>query len=231
VILLHGLGRSRTSMAGIGKYLEKHGGYRIVNVGYASTRKDLDAHASALASVVSYLEGVEQIHFVAHSLGNIVIRRYLAGQADDAVGSSPDSCLGRIVMLAPPNGGAKMAEVFGQNGLFEVIAGASGKQLASRWGEIERTLAIPTGQFGIIAGSVKGNPVLDGEDDLIVSVEETRLSGARDFLTVPVTHSFIMDDVQVKASTLRFLQHGFFVAENRRQPIAPPQPSRAATIR
>ena len=77
--------------------------------------------------------------------------------------------------------------------------------------------------FGIVAGGRgKGganNPLLSGDDDFVVTVDETRLPGAADFLVVPVLHTFFMDDPTVRECTLRFLQHGHFVSEDRRQPI------------
>ncbi|MEM9657594.1 MAG: hypothetical protein AAF961_04450, partial [Planctomycetota bacterium] len=52
VITLHGLGRTRNAMAGIGRYLADEGGYDWLNMSYASTRAPVDAHAEALASVL-----------------------------------------------------------------------------------------------------------------------------------------------------------------------------------
>ena len=80
--------------------------------------------------------------------------------------------------------------------------------------------SLPAGRSG--DGS---NPLLEGDDDLVVSVNETRLAGARDFVTVPVLHTFLMDDAKVHEYVLRFLQHGYFLSEQQRQPIgSEPQP-------
>jgi hypothetical protein len=102
--------------------------------------------------------------------------------------------------------------------------GASGTQLASDWKELESHLAIPACQFGVIAGGAGTpdgrNPLVAGDDDLIVGIEETRLAGAHDFLVLPLMHTFMMDDPAVQEATLRFLQHGFFVSQTRRQPIS-----------
>jgi pimeloyl-ACP methyl ester carboxylesterase len=168
------------------------------------------------------LKEAEEIHFVGHSLGNLVIRRYLTDR-DKARPEARGPQLGRIVMLAPPNQGAQIAEQLHDNKLFQLIFGVSGNQLSGQWGKVEQRLAIPTCPFGIIAGG-RGdegvnNPMLSGDDDFIVTVEETRLAGAADFLVVPALHTFIMDDPAVRESTLRFLQHGYFVSPKARQPI------------
>ena len=221
VLTIHGLGRSRQSMDGIGKYLADNGEYEWLNMTYASTRAELADHAKALADVMDGLRGVEQVNFVAHSLGNLVIRRYLHDQAqrDELPPDYPR--IGRIVMLAPPNGGAQMARRLAKNRLFQLVAGESGSQLSTNWSDVQKTLLTPNSPFGIIAGGVGriGNPAIQGPDDWIVSVNETRLAGAHDFLVVPSMHTFIMDNEEVQKASLSFLQKGWFVTDDKRQPI------------
>ncbi len=222
VVTVHGLGRSRQSLAGMGEYLAQEGQFTWINFAYASTRDSIDAHAVALGQVVNELTEAEEVHFVAHSLGNLVIRRYMAERAlADPQARGPR--LGRFVMLAPPNQGAEIAQRMRNNDLFRLIAGTSGGQLAAGWDEVEQRLAIPPCPFGILAGG-RGegglnNPLLAGDDDLVVTVEETRLEGAADFLVVPAWHSFLMDAPVVRKYTLQFLRHGHFVSPEARQPI------------
>ena len=64
------------------------------------------------------------------------------------------------------------------------------------------------------------NPLVNGDDDLIVSVEETRLAGAADFRLLHCRHNRLMDDPTARACILSFLQHGYFTTEAERQPIA-----------
>lgn len=232
VVVLHGLFRSRSAMSGMAEHLEQAGGLQVVNVTYPTTRGDLGEHARSLRSVVEHLDGAEKIHFVAHSLGNLVIRRYLADTTDPARGVQPDPRIGRIVMLGPPNQGASLAKILRGAPLFNVVAGQSGVQLAADWEQVQRQLATPHGEFGIIAGGNRSdhghNPLLVGDDDLVVRVEETKLSGASDFLVLPVLHSFMMNDADVRASTVRYLHYGYFTSPRDRHPlpaaVAEPQP-------
>ena len=46
-------------------------------MGYPTTRGSVDSHARSLDSVVRSLEGMSEINFVAHSLGNLVVRHWL----------------------------------------------------------------------------------------------------------------------------------------------------------
>ena len=120
-------------------------------------------------------------------------------------------------MLGPPNQGALLADTFADNALFKGIAGDAGQQLGRQWPELEKRLATPDFQFGIIAGGKgdgKGyNPLLHGDNDGVINVDAAKLAGASDFAVVPVLHSFIMENRQVQQYVLRFLRHGYFVSD------------------
>lgn len=226
VVTVHGLGRSRDAMQTVGSYLAEHDDLIWINVGYASSRRSLDEHAQSLARVLDNLEGIDEIHFVCHSLGNLVVRRYLGEASLPMPRWQTDPRIERMVMLGPPNNGAELARLFKDNKLFGLVTGPSGKELGLTWDEAEQRLATPAFEFGIIAGglgSERGsNPLVHGDDDLIVAVDETRLPGARDFLIVPCWHGTMLRNERVCACTLRFLTDGYFVAADKRMPIATP---------
>ena len=73
-------------------------------------------------------------------------------------------------------------------------------------------LSAPPIPFAIIAGG-RGdkegyNPLLPGDDDGVVTVDETLLVGARAFLRVDAVHTVIMNHPQTIAEVLRFLEGG-----------------------
>jgi hypothetical protein len=156
-------------------------------------------------------------------LGNLVVRHYLSDRARAGASARVEPPLKRIVMLGPPNQGAQIAVALAGVGAFHLVAGASASQLAREWDELEANLATPACEFGILAGgrgAARGyNPLLEGDNDLVVSVESTRLAGAADFAVVPVMHTLMMDDRTVKEYTLRFLEHGYFISAEARRPI------------
>ncbi len=218
VVVLHGLARTREGMSAICQYLYEHGEYQIVNVGYASTREPIGKHAKSLARVIDHLgDQVTEIHFVAHSLGNLVIRHYM-GDAT-ANGKALDPRIRRMVMLTPPNNGAKMAEALHDHQLFRAIVGASGSQLGPEWEKVSRRLAVPPCEFAIIAASAGRNLLLEGQDDWVVSIEETKLTGARDFVVIPERHSGVLENKAVHRYILRFLDDGYFISEPARHPL------------
>jgi pimeloyl-ACP methyl ester carboxylesterase len=223
VILLHGLVRTSNSMNTMESYL-KNVGYSTVNFGYASSRKKVCDHAAALKSVIDGLGNeVTDIYFVAHSLGNIVIRRYLHETENHLSGGHGDSRIRRIVMIGPPNQGSKVAQAFKNSQIFRICAGQSGDQLARDWDKLEPKLTTPKVEFGIIAGGqsgdMLGNPLIRGKDDYTVSTEETKLIGASDFLVRPLLHGTMMNQPLVLEATARFFQHGYFVSKAERTPL------------
>ena len=206
-------------------YLHKHGDFTPINFQYASTRQNIGEHAAALKSVVEGLgPHVTEINFVGHSLGNIVVRRYLGDNTDPQTGRQGDPRIKRMVMLGPPNQGSRMARILKTSFLFQTIAGVSGSELSQSWDKLEPTLATPAFEFGIIAGGQESredfsNFVLKGKDDFTVSVEEAKLAGANDFLVRPLFHSTMMQEPEVLRASLNFLQNGWFVSRQTRSPL------------
>jgi hypothetical protein len=223
VIVLHGLFRTRAAMSRLRTALAAQQDYSVFCMGYPTTRGSVSDHAEALDSVVASLEGITEINFVAHSLGNLVVRHWLYDLAEQQRALPAGQAFGRMVMLAPPNQQPELATKLIRGGVVEFVAGQAAQQLADGWPALQPKLATPDFEFGILAGG-RGdnrgfNPLIPGDDDAVVTVESTRLPAARDFRLLPVLHSFFMNDSRVHEMTCRFLVHGFFESEATRQPI------------
>lgn len=223
LILLHGLFRTRSAMSALCKTVNDAGDYTTFCMGYPTTRGSVDSHARSLDSVVRSLEGMTEINFVAHSLGNLVVRHWLHNLDKEQRTLSKGQSFGRMVMLAPPNRQPEMATKLIRGAVANIVAGPAAKELATGWEGLESKLATPKFDFGILAGG-KGddrgyNPLIPGDDDAVITVESTRLAGARDFRVLPVMHTFFMDNKQAQELTLKFLDNGHFESDDKRQPI------------
>jgi hypothetical protein len=211
VILLHGLGEGRDSMRPLATHLRGAVEAHVMSFGYASTGADIDAHARALATVVSDLSAVDELWFVGHSLGNLVVRRWLA-VADPADVARAR----RLVMLGPPNQGSDLARMVATVWPLAAQAAGAARDLVVDWPRVAPTLAVPTFPCGIVAGGCGDGEgysrLLPGDDDAVVRVDETRLPGATDFLVVPVRHAAMMRHEVVQRATVDFLRTGRFAA-------------------
>jgi triacylglycerol lipase len=211
VILLHGLGQSKRSMEKIGKSLSSLG-YRVVNVGYPSTKYPIEYLADEVLNdiIERYSRNPQsRIHFVTHSMGGIVVRYYLENH------KLPN--LGRVVMISPPNQGSELVDSLGDSYFFKKLNGPAGRQLGTNKHSVPLSLGPVDFELGVIAGDRSFNPlyslIVPGPDDGVVSVERTKVAGMKDFLLLPQTHAFIMKSEDVIQQVIYFLEHGVFRKE------------------
>lgn len=190
VVLAHGMGRTSVSMLPLA-YALRRDGYRTLNFGYSSYGPSVAAIAATLGRAVDgelRARPATRVHFVGHSLGNIVVRRLLADHP-------PDAALGRFVMLAPPNRGSRAADRLAPylGWLLKPLP-----ELRTAGGTVAN-LPPPAGlEFAIVAGQQDGK----------VGVAETRLPGAKAHAVVPAGHTFIAMNPTVVAMVRRFLAEG-----------------------
>ena len=192
VVVLHGMGRTARSMRPVELAL-REAGFDVLNIGYSSYCCSIPELGVTIQKEIEAkrLPAHTRIHFVGHSLGNIIARWVIA--QDDA----PPG-VGRLVMLAPPNQGAMMANRFAPiaGWLLEPIDELRNDSTAT-----VRQIATPPGvEIGVIAG----------RDDSTVRLEETHVAGERAHIVVKGNHTFIMREPEVHRLTVEFLRSGRF---------------------
>jgi hypothetical protein len=118
-----------------------------------------------------------------------------------------------------------LADRFADNRLITMAAGKPLEQLAPSRGfpELEKQLVTPSFEFGIIVGGKgDGEGYLDsipGDDDMLLSVETSKLAGAADFIQTGGIHQVMAKYKEVRHATMNFLLHGYFISPEARQPI------------
>ncbi|MBU0799731.1 MAG: alpha/beta fold hydrolase [Alphaproteobacteria bacterium] len=211
VVLLHGIARTDASLERLEKILQQ-AGYDTLAITYPSTKEDIDGIASFLNKgplSPQFWAQAQKVHFVTHSMGGLVARRYLAAYHDVL----PVEKVGRVVMLAPPNGGSEVADLTHKFPPYQWYYGPAGQELTTF--ARQKDQGAPWYEVGIIAGTkewfyIVAAFVVPGKGDGRVSVESTKLPGMRDHITVPATHTFIMDRPDVHRQVVHFIREGVF---------------------
>lgn len=170
---------------------------------YPSVTATMTEITTSLGAFVRGL-AADTVHFVGHSLGGIVVLRFLETQ--------PDVPPGRVVLLGSPLKGSRVAQrvarwpigvaILGRNIEAEVL-----NPQARRW-DGRREVGVVAGDLSLGIGRLFG--LLDEPNDGTICVSETELPGATDRIVVPVSHTGMLFSSEVVRHTANFLRHARF---------------------
>ena len=213
VVLLHGIARTSASMRPMQRVLEA-AGYAVLNLDYRSRHLPLDALADAIHPVVARFAGglAGDTHVVAHSMGGLLARVYLARRRP--------ARFGRVVMLGTPNGGSEMADLLRGWPPYRLAFGPAGQQLVTtQHPDLRAAFGVVDYDLGVLAGDRPVAPfiaglVMPGANDGTVTVESTRLAGMADHLVVATSHTRLISHPQATRATALFLRRGRFRADD-----------------
>ncbi|HEV7717030.1 MAG TPA: alpha/beta fold hydrolase [Steroidobacteraceae bacterium] len=204
IIYVHGLWLNGAESLVLRRRMERDFGAPVHPFRYPSV-------SSSMADITERLQGfargleAERLHFIGHSLGGLVIYRFLERY--------PDQPGGRAVFLGTPavESRAAVSAVARMAWAATLVGRCVAEELLTersrRWGGGR--------DLGIIAGT-KGRGIgqffaqFDEESDGTVSVSETRLPGVTDHVTLPVSHMGMLLSARVARETCTFLETGRF---------------------
>ena len=209
VVLLHGLARTTHSMKKMESALDAEG-FRVLNLSYPSRKHSIEDLATMVRrKITGETKRGERIHFVAHSLGAIIIRHIQSVQ--------PIANIGRVVMLSPPNQGSEVVDKLGCLPVFKWLNGPAGTQLGTSPDGFVSKLKPINFEVAVITGDRSINWILScmisGKDDGKVSTASARLDGMKAFKIVHSSHPFIMKNRKVISDVATFLGTGSFPAD------------------
>jgi hypothetical protein len=205
VVLVHGLWMNGLELSMLGHRLRHDHGFNVRSFSYATMHGDAAETCQQLAGFAARAcDDPARLHFVAHSLGGVLVHRML------------DECGGHFtapsVVLGAPLNGSKAAS--GAAGwpmlrplLGPLVLGEIATPRARRWsgpaalGSIAGTLRIGTGQFFAHFGE---------DNDGTVAVSETLIPGLADHLVLPHSHFGMLLAADVAAQVAHFLRNGTF---------------------
>jgi pimeloyl-ACP methyl ester carboxylesterase len=137
---------------------------------------------------------------VGHSLGGLLLRQAIAGV--------PELRIRGLAMLGTPNQPPRMARRVREWSAFRVFARSCGEFLATP--EAFAELPEPRCRYLLIAGTTgwRGvwSPFAGALNDGFVAVEETRIRPDDAPITLPVAHTFMMNDRAVQDAVVELLR-------------------------
>ena len=152
-----------------------------------------------------YVEKLDSpvVHFVGHSFGGIVLLHMFD--------QHPFNKDGRIVLLGSPVNGSVVGKRLSKVPITRWTLGKTIDQGllgdAPEW-KGWQDIGIIAGTFPLGVGLMAGGPEMP--HDGTVSVDETRLKGATDFITLPVSHTGMLLSTRVAVQVATFLRAGKF---------------------
>jgi pimeloyl-ACP methyl ester carboxylesterase len=204
VVLVHGIWMNGLEFWRLRRNLER-AGYECHTFKYHVWGKPLEETSTRLHDFVEAIDA-PVVHFVAHSLGGIVLM-HLFDQF-------PFIKEGRIVLLASPVNGSVVARRMNYTSLTRWTLGQSMEQgldgNAPSWNGL-RDIGTIAGSLPLGVGLLVGG--LEAPHDGTVSVEETMLDRATDGIILPVSHMGVLFSSEVAQQVLIFLRAGKFDEE------------------
>jgi pimeloyl-ACP methyl ester carboxylesterase len=170
---------------------------------YSATASVMSEIAERLDVFVRELRS-SVVHFVGHSLGGLVIYRFLE--------RFPEQPAGRAVFLGTPCVGSRAAE---RAGRFAPVGHLMGRSVAEELTKPQERRWDHARPLGIIAGTQPLGfgqlfAAFNEDNDGTVAVSETRMPGATDTLVLPVSHLGLLLSARVARETGLFLTTGHF---------------------
>jgi pimeloyl-ACP methyl ester carboxylesterase len=197
---------------------------------YPSYRHDIPSNATRLARYLNTL-GQENLDVVTFSMGGILLR-WAVNHCE------PIPTLRRVVMIGPPNQGAwlgsRLDKALGP--LYPMVVGAAAKQLRSgSHGLCAGAGLLPKEtELGIIAGgrnnSTGYNFFIPGDNDRIITPEETKLEGMNDWILIRAAHGPMIFGAETADLVRRFLATGSFARDHASRPSRSPRPREAGSM-
>jgi hypothetical protein len=197
VVLMHGMGRTRRCMARLSRTLDA-AGWSVANLDYPSLLEASDVHAARARRVADALmeDGADEVAFVGHSLGGLIGR----------IALSQGWPAGPLVTIGTPNCGAALAAWLAPMPLYRALSGHCGLAVTPSG---VAAVPVPDRPILVIAGGNgrRGfNPLLRGDNDGIVGVDETRLHGSETAFRLSRTiHTVLPSAHDVIGATIGFL--------------------------
>lgn len=197
VVLIHGLWMKGYEMFYI-KWALQQQGYSVYSFRYSSINKSPAENAELLSKFIFNIKQ-NSIHYVAHSLGGVVLSHFFS--------QNPVNQTSKVVLLASPVNGSAAAKHVAKNKILKwllgksIIKGLLGDNPA--WPNKIKTCVI-AGVNGFGVGSVLARSALAKENDGTVNLTETVIDTAIEHHVVEKSHFTLLFSSKVMKIIIMF---------------------------
>ena len=205
-VFVHGLWLNGAEFALLRRRLENEHGIAGHRFSYPTVRGSMEQTLEQLERFVARIDA-ENIHFVGHSFGGVVLCRYFQKR--------PCARPGRVVILGSPLNGSRSARTVAKNPVLRRMIGPLvNAELVNdcdpRTWACQNELGIIAGTTPMGLGRIFAN--FDEDCDGTVGVSETKLPGHTAHLALPVSHMGMLVNAGVARHVGEFLAHGHFAS-------------------
>ena len=204
IVLIHGLWMHGVVMEPLRHRLQDRHGFVVHNFSYPSVTQGIDANVARLRDFVRQIDA-PQVHLVGHSLGGVLALKVSCDM--------PAERPGKVVCMGAPLRGTSVGRAIEKLPAGDWIIGKTIRDavLEAPFESYKGDRAV-----GVIAGTVSFGTglllpgVLQGPNDGVVTVEETRLPGIADHVEMRHTHWTMVMSRRAADQVATFLQQGRF---------------------
>jgi len=208
-VLVHGFNKNRNDMKYLADGLNSLG-FKTVSVNLPTTFGTLEQSVNSLYLQMKDLaREAETINYVAHSMGGLIVRKYIA--------LPHQYNIGKCIFISTPHLGSRLAQIANHIPLysmvFQPIKNLVPGSKYEKFGNEKKF------KIGIISGNknsgLLGKIFLSKMSDGYVEIESAKSDDADDFVILPFGHKEIHHKQATLSLLVRFLLNGRFNDEKK----------------
>ncbi len=213
IIMLHGLGETKNIFKPLWRKALQEG-FLAAAINYPSTRKSLAGHVKQINFLLNHLEDVQEVSFVTHGIGGIILRKMLVSKEPWLQKLK----IGRIVQVCPPNQGSAWLTKLSQYAFCRKILGPVISEVSTE--DAKRFPWIRKGiETGVISTAREKRGIYKWLPEKFSRYfnngQEAYLKEAKEIVSIKNRHFNPFKNRRIVNACLNFLQKGKFNQVNK----------------
>ena len=209
VVMIHGLAGTKNRFSGMINEM-RSAGLNTMALNYPSTRKNIKATVKQIDLFLNNLEDINEISFITHGVGGIIIRELLNIESLWQFRIK----LNRVIQINPPNRECRFWETIGKYSIFRWIFGPTLKEYDSK--SLVKIPGFPKKlEFGILCTH---NPIFDkiisimpkSWQKIVPKKDDAFLTGVKDAINIKIWKTNSCASKKALSACISFIKRGDF---------------------